>query len=158
MTFEIATGPRATLAVETLDAIEPQLLAFLRGTARWLDPGFPQHGTRGPAQRGGWSENQAADQVGNEVANAVDVDMQQVDELLDGRGVRIIRLHRAPTSEGAHEGAIRLQVVGLAHSQLELRWNFAASAEGLRGTSAELTLEGVQHEACVADFRRWFGS
>jgi hypothetical protein len=180
-TFEIASGPRATVTIETLDAIEPQLLAFFRGTARWLDPWFPQRGRRGSAERGGWTEGEPrgegdgegdgegeprgdADGEGEpkgDGAVAVAVTMQQVEELLDGRGVRIIRLSRArrsPTSSGSHDGAIRLQAVGLPdNAQLELRWNFDASEHALRGTSAELTVDGLHHEECVADFRRWFG-
>ncbi|HEU4729934.1 MAG TPA: hypothetical protein VFT22_18685 [Kofleriaceae bacterium] len=163
-TFETASGPRATVTVETLDAIEPQLVAFVRGAARWLDPWFPQRGRRGPAERGGWTEGDG--EGGGEVA----ITMQQVEELQGGRGVRIIRLSRAPASPaslaspaspgsgGAHEGAIRVLAVGLAdHARLELRWNFAASEHGLRGTSAELTVDGARREECVADFRCWFG-
>ena len=145
MTFATATGARATRTVESLDAIEPQLVAFVRGTARWLDPGFPQRGRRGSAERGQWTDD---DQVQTLV--------QQVEELVDGRGIRIIRLYRVATPGGPHEGAIRVVAIGLANAELELRWNFVASEADVRGTSAELTVDGAREDECVADFRAWF--
>jgi hypothetical protein len=142
--YETATGPRATLAIESLDALEPQLVAFVRSSARWLDARFPQAGRRGPNEGGGWTEDSGAA-----------VTVMQTEELAEGRGVRIIRLLRALGD--ARTGAIRIIAVGLAPpAQLELRWDFDAAEDGLRGTSAELTAEGAHHEECLADFHRWF--
>lgn len=148
VTYETATGPRATKIVESIDAIEPELVAFVRGTARWLDPSFPQRGRRGPNERGGWTDD-----------NQVETLMQQV-EVFDaaGRGLRIIRLYRVVTPGDPHEGAIRVIAVGLANdAKLELRWNLIASHLEVRGTSAELTVEGPHQDQCVADFHEWFG-
>ena len=33
----------------------------------------------------------------------------------------------------------------------------AVTEHGLRGSSAELTVDSTGGEQCVADFRRWFG-
>jgi hypothetical protein len=148
VTHETARGPRATQIVDSIDTIEPELAAFVRGTARWLDPWFPQRGRRGPNERGGWTDDKQVETL-----------MQQVEELdAEGRGLRIIRLYRVVTPGGPHEGAVRVIAVGLANgAQLELRWNVVASSQDVRGTSAELTVKGPQHEACVADFHEWFG-
>jgi hypothetical protein len=142
--FEIAAGPRATQTVDSVDAIAPQLVAFVRGAARWLDPWFPQRGLPGPGERGSWTDH------------GVTVAVQQVEELSDGRGLRIIHLRRGPSGD-AHQGAIRVVAVGLGRRMLELRWNFVAGEHGLRGSSAELTVDGDGGDQCVADFRRWFG-
>jgi hypothetical protein len=146
-TFVTASGPLATRTVATLDAIEHQLVAFVRGTARWLDPDFPQRGRRGDAVDGSWTDDENVETV-----------MQQVEELyLDGRGLRIIRLHRQQTPDGPHEGAVRVVAVGLADdAKLEVRWNFLASDTELRGTSAALMVDGARQVHCVADFQRWF--
>lgn len=54
-------------------------------------------------------------------------------------------------------GAIRIIAVGAANdARLELRWNFVASLTEVRGTTAELTVDGARHSDCVADFRRCF--
>jgi hypothetical protein len=147
-TFETASGPRATRTVDSLDMIEPELATFVRGAARWLDPWFPQHGRRGPNERGGWTDD-----------NQVETVMQQVEDFdREGRGLRIIRLYRIVTPGGPHEGAIRVIAVGLANgAQLALRWNFIASDQDVRGTSAEMTVEGPHRKECVADFHEWFG-
>lgn len=47
MSVVTATGPGATRVVASVEAFEPLLVAFVRGTARWLDPWFPQRGRRG---------------------------------------------------------------------------------------------------------------
>jgi hypothetical protein len=148
-TFETASGPRATKTVESIDVVEPQLTAFVRGTARWLDPFFPQHGTRGPNERGGWTGD-----------DGIETQMQQVEELdAEGRGIRVIRLYRVTPPGGPFEGAARIVAVGLSEGvELELRWNFVASDTEVRGTSAELTVDGSGKEECVADFRQWFAS
>ena len=123
-----AIGPGATRTVESALALEPLLVAFVRGTARWLDPWFPQRGRRGPP--------------------AIVDDVPHVDELdFEGRGVRLIR----------EDGALRIIAVGLVDATLELRWSFAASGGKVRGTSAELVVTGPHHEQCVADFEQWFG-
>lgn len=146
-TFVMASGPRATQTVATVAAIEPQLVAFVRGTARWLDPDFPQRGRRHDAVLGSWTDDEQVETV-----------MQQVEELyLDGRGVRIIRVYRMETRDGPHEGAVRVVAVGLADdAKLEVRWNFLASGTEVRGTSVALMVDGARQVHCVADFQRWF--
>jgi hypothetical protein len=144
---EIATGPRAQQAIASLDDIEPELLLFMRGTARWMDPWFPQRGLRGDPQRGEWTQD-----------DGIKVYMRLCDELVDGKGIRMIRFYYAPVgSDDVHVVAIRLQVVGLVDAELELRCNFDADVNSLRGTSAVLSVAGVGHEQCLADFHRWFG-
>lgn len=124
-----ATGPGATRTVDSALAFEPLLVAFVRGTARWIDPWFPKRGRRGPP--------------------VILDDVQQVEELdFEGRGVRVIR----------QDGALRIVAVGLVDATIELRWSFAASGSEVRGTSAELVVEGPHHEQCVADFEHWFGN
>lgn len=146
-TFVTAAGPRATRSVPTVDAIEPELIGFVRTAVRWLDPGFPQKGRRTAAVKGGWTDDEQ-----------VETEMTQVEELThDGRGLRIIRLYRMAPPEGPFEGAIRIIVVGAANdARLELRWNFVASETEVRGTSAELTVEGSRQYDCIEDFRSWF--
>jgi hypothetical protein len=146
-TFVMATGARATQTVARVDGIVPQLVAFVRGTARWLDPDFPQRGRRGDAVDGSWTDDEGVETV-----------MQQVEELyLDERGLRIIRLRRLQPPEGPHEGAVRVIAVGLGDgAKLELRWNFLASDTEVRGTSAALIVDGARRVHCVADFQRWF--
>jgi hypothetical protein len=148
-TFETASGSRATRTTENVDSIEPELVTFVRGTARWLDPTFPQHGTRGPKQRGAWTGD-----------DGIETQMQQVEELDgDGRGLRIVRLYRVTTPGGPFEGAIRIVAAGFRLGvELELRWNFVASDTYVRGTSAELTVAGPHMQECVTDFRRWFAA
>jgi hypothetical protein len=146
-TVETASGQRVTPIVESVDAIEPMFCTFVRGTARWLDPFFPQRGSRSAPARGGWTGD-----------DAVETQMQEVDEVdPDGRGLRLIRLYRMTPPGGPFEGALRVAAVGLPDGfELELRWNFVASDTEVRGTSAELTVEGRRKEECLADFRRWF--
>lgn len=162
-TFETASGRLATQTVESVDAIQPQLVpvddrliprdsgpgrvTFVRGAARWLDAWFPQQGNRGPKERGGWTGE-----------DGIETQMQQVGVLApEGRGLRIIRVYRLTPPGGPLEGAVRVVAVGLpAGVELELRWNFIASETEVRGTSAELTVEGSCKEECVADFRQWF--
>jgi len=146
-TFVTAAGPRATRSVATVDDIEPELVGFVRTAVRWLDPRFPQTGRRGSRERGAWTDDQQ-----------VETEMVQVEELAkDGRGLRIIRLYRITPPDGPYEGAIRIIALGVANNaRLELRWNFVASETEVRGTSAELTVEGTRHVECVEDFRSWF--
>lgn len=146
-TFVTATGPRATRAVPNVDAIEPDLVAFVRSAVNWLDPGFPRKGQRGPRQAGGWTDD-----------NQVETEFVQVEELApDGRGLRIIRVYSLARPGEPYEGAVRVIAVGAAdNAKLELRWNFLADEHEVRGTSAELTVEGPRYQECVADFQSWF--
>jgi hypothetical protein len=146
-TFVTATGPRATRIVPTVDAIEPELVGFVRSAIRWLDPNFPQKGTRGEKVRGDWKDDQE-----------VETEFTQVEELSnDGRGIRIIRVYRMTPPAPPWEGAVRVIVLGAAAgARLELRWNFIATESEIRGTSAELTVEGPRQFECIADFQSWF--
>jgi len=146
-TFVVAAGPRATRTVATVDEIEPELVGFVRSAVRWLDPAFPQKGRRGDRVKGGWTDEQQ-----------VETEMTQVEELTpDGRGLRIIRLYRMTPPGGPFEGAIRVIAVGAANqAKLEVRWNFIASEAEVRGTSAELTVDGTRQFECVEDFKSWF--
>ena len=146
-TFVTAAGPRATRIVPTCDAIEPELVSFVRSAVRWLDPGFPQKGIRGERVRGGWKDDQQ-----------VETEFTQVEELTsDGRGIRILRVYRMTEPGPPWEGAVRVVVVGAANgAKLELRWNFIATESEVRGTSAELTVEGPRQFECIADFKSWF--
>jgi hypothetical protein len=84
----------------------------VRRSARSLDPEFPQHGTRGPNERGQWTNDDGTITY-----------MQQVEEFDDaGRGIRTIRLIKHATPGGPNEGALRIVAVGLANdAMLELR-------------------------------------
>ena len=146
-TFVTAAGHRATRIVASVDEIEPELVGFVRSAVRWLDPRFPQKGRRGQAVGGGWTDD-----------DQVETAFKQVEELADdGRGLRIIRLYRIAPLDEPCEGAIRIIVLGAANdARLELRWNFLATETEVRGTSAELTVEGARHVECVEDFRSWF--
>ncbi|MBA3460765.1 MAG: hypothetical protein H0T46_12430 [Deltaproteobacteria bacterium] len=148
-TFVTAAGPRATRTVPNVDAIEPELVGFVRSAVRWLDPGFPQKGTRGERVKGGWKDDQQ-----------VETEFTQVEEVTsDGRGIRILRLYRMTEPGPPWEGAIRVIALGAANgARLEVRWNFIANESGIRGTSAELTAEGPRHHECVADFQSWFAT
>ena len=145
--FVTAAGHRATRSVASVDEIEPELIAFVRTAVRWLDPHFPQSGDRGPRQRGGWTDDQQ-----------VETEFVQVEEVTgDGRGLRILRLYRISPPGEPYHGAIRVVALGAANgARLELRWNFDASETEVRGTSAELTVDGELHAECVASFRSWF--
>ena len=145
---EFSEGPRAIHTVETVDAVEPELVNLVRGYARWLDPSFPESGERGPKERGQWTND---DQVVTY--------MQQVEEFDgDGRGIRTIRLLRHAVEGGPNNGALRVIAVGLPEgSTLELRWNNVVSAEDVRGLSAELTVDGPNKDKCIAAFNEWFG-
>ena len=145
-TFVTAAGRRATRTVANVDEIEPDLRGFVRSAVRWLDPGFPQKGVRGPGQHGSWTDDQAA------------TEFTQFDELSrDGRGLRIIRLYKTAPPGEPFEGAVRIIVVGAANgARLELRWNFLATENEVRGTSAELTVEGERQYDCIQDFQAWF--
>jgi hypothetical protein len=123
-----AIGKGATRTVDSVEAIEPLLVAFVRGTARWIDPWFPQRGRRGPPT------------IVDNVPQSEELDFE-------GRGVRLIR----------EDGALRIVAVGLVDATLELRWSFAASGGEVRGTSVDLVVTGLHHEQCVADFECWFG-
>lgn len=146
-TFITATGHRATCSVASVDEIEPELVAFVRTLVRWLDPRFPETGRREPPVGGGWTDDQQ-----------IETQFQQVEELArDGRGLRILRLYRMTPPGGPFEGAIRIVALGAANdARLELRWNFVASEFEVRGTSAELTVEGAGQVECADDFRSWF--
>lgn len=146
-TFVTAAGHRATRSVASIDEIEPELIGFMRTAVRWLDPRFPQNGGRGPRERGDWTDDQQ-----------VKTEFVQVEERArDGRGLRIIRLYRITSPGGPYDGALRIIVLGAANdARLELRWNFVASETEVRGTSAELTVDGARRVECVADFRSWF--
>lgn len=167
--YIIANGPLATRSVSTVDEVEPELLGFVRSWALWLDAGFPQAGRRGSYAAGGLRDESRADggwSDGLQVRGSwiddqqVKTEFTQVEELTpDGRGLRILRLYRiTPASPyGPYEGAIRVIALGAANgARLELRWNFVADESEVRGASAELTVEGAGHSACVADFRRLF--
>ena len=146
-TFVTAAGPRATRTVPNVDAIEPELVGFVRSAVRWLDPGFPQKGIRDKGVKGGWTDDE---QVPSEFT--------QFEELSsDGRGIRIIRVYRMTPPAPPWEGALRVIAVGAANgARLEVRWNFIADENEVRGTSAHLTVEGPRHTECVADFQSWF--
>lgn len=146
-TFVTAAGPRATRTVPNVDAIEPELVGFVRSAVRWLDPGFPQKGIRDKGVKGGWTDDE---QVPSEFT--------QFEELSsDGRGIRIIRVYRMTPPAPPWEGALRVIAVGAANgARLEVRWNFIADENQIRGTTAELTVEGPRHTECVADFQSWF--
>lgn len=146
-TLVTSTGSRATRAVDTVDDIEGELVGFVRTAVRWLDPRFPQTGIRGERGKGGWIDD-----------DQVEVEMVQEEELAkDGRGLRLIRLHRLIPIDGPYEGAIRVIAVGLdPELMLELRWNYIASYTEVRGTSAQLLVEGARQSECIADFVSWF--
>lgn len=83
-------------------ALEALLVAFVRGSARWLDPWFPQRGRRGQP--------------------AIVDGVEQVEELdFEGRGVRLLR----------EDKTLRIVGVGLVDATIELHWSFAASAAEL---------------------------
>jgi len=142
-----AAGRLATRTVSRVDDIEPELRDFVRTSVRWLDPSFPHTGRRGQGQRGGWTDD-----------DQVETEMTQFEELdHEGRGLRIIRLYKMSPPEGPFEGAVRVIALGAANgAKLELRWNFLASDLEVRGTSAELTVEGERRDEVVHDFQRWF--
>lgn len=146
-TLVTAKGSRATRTIANVDDIEAELVGFVRTAVRWLDPRFPQTGHRGERGRGGWTGD---DQVQTE--------MTQVEELAhDGRGIRIIRLHRDALVDGGYAGAIRVIAVGVANGELlELRWNYIATENDVRGTSAMLLVEGERQSECIADFVSYF--
>lgn len=148
VTYEVAKGPRATRTVETIDAVEPELVTFVRASARSLDPSFPQSGTRGPKARGQWKDD-----------DQVPTLMQQVEELdTQGRGIRMIRTVTTRTPGEPHEGAVRVIAVGLPNgARLEIWWDIILSATEVRGTSIELTVAGEGKQKCIADFHDWFG-
>ena len=136
------------LTVDSVDIIEPQLVVFVRGTARWLDPTFPPHGRRGLNERAQWTDDA---EIETKMQRVTEFDMYQ-------RGVEIIRLYRTDPPEGPCPGSIRVIAAGLPEGcVLELRWEFVASEHDVRGTSAELTVGGLNHGECLTDFRRWFG-
>ncbi|HTL34380.1 MAG TPA: hypothetical protein VL326_14735 [Kofleriaceae bacterium] len=145
--YETAAGPFATRIVETLDAVEPELVTFVRTWARYLDARDLAEGTRGPKERGQWVDD-----------DGITTYMQQVEDFdADGRGIRTIRLLRHEVEGGPNEGALRVIAIGLANdAKLELRWNVIVSPEEVRGTSAELTAEGAGREQCIAAFRDQF--
>ena len=146
-TFVTAAGPRATQIVPNVDTVEPDLVAFVRSAVRWLDPSFPQKGTRDKGVKGGWTDDQQ-----------VETEFTQFEELTsDGRGIRIIRLYRMSPPVPPWQGAIRVIAVGAANgARLEIRWNFIADENEIRGTTAELTVEGPRQFECIADFKSWF--
>lgn len=148
-TFVTAAGPRATRTVPTVDAIEPELVGFVRSAVRWLDPSFPQKGVRDKGVKGGWTDDEK-----------VESEFTQFEELSsDGRGIRIIRVYRMTPPAPPWEGAIRVIAVGAANgAKLEVRWNFIADENQIRGTRADLTVEGPRHTECVADFQSWFAT
>ena len=147
VSYETAQGPRATRTVETVDAIEPELVMWVRTTARALDPAFPQNGTRDRKQKGQWE------------TDGVTTLMHLVEELDEhGRGIRIIRTIETGTEGEPHKGAVRVIAVGLPNStQLEIWWDIIVSAAEVRGTSIELTVEGERKQQCIARFHDWFG-
>jgi hypothetical protein len=146
-TLITSTGPRATRTIANVDDIEGELVGFVRTAVRWLDPRFPQTGHRGERGRGGWTGD-----------DQVETEMTQLEELAhDGRGIRIIRLHRDVLIDDGYEGAIRVIAVGVANDQrLEVRWNFLATENEVRGKSALLIVEGERQSECIADFVSWF--
>lgn len=145
--FLIAAGDQATRTVPNVDEIEPELVEFVRRVVRWLDPDFPETGERGTRVRGDWLDDQQ-----------IQTEFVQVQELApDGRGLRILRLYRVTPPGGPYEGAVRVVAEGLATgARLELRWNFVASHLDVRGTSAELTVDGPGHLEVVEAFRGRF--
>lgn len=66
-------------------------------------------------------------------------------------------MYRIPSDDQPFEGAVRVIALGAANdARLELRWNFLATDIEVRGTSAELTVDGAGHGECVESFRSWF--
>ena len=147
-TCVIAKGPRATGIVETLDQVEPDLMTFVRASARRLDSTFPMSGERGTGQRGQWTDD---DGVKNFFTQVEEFDSQ-------GRGIRVVRLMFVGEPAGEpHPGAITIAAIGLANdAKLTLRWDFITSGEHIRGTSAALFVAGTAKEDCIADFRDLF--
>lgn len=147
VSYETAQGHRATRTVGTVDEVEPELATWVRKTARALDPGFPQSGTRGPKQKGQWE------------TDGVTTLMHLVEALDEhGRGIRIIRTIETGTEGEPHKGAVRVVAVGLPNNaQLEIWWDIIVSATEVRGTSIELTVDGECKQQCIAGFHDWFG-
>jgi hypothetical protein len=167
--FITSTGPLATRVVPTVDDVEPEFIGFVRSWVLWLDPGFPQTGRRGSYSKGGIRNESLKDggwEDGLRVRGSwiddhkVKTEFVQAEEITpDDRGLRILRLYRITPQlpHGPYEGAIRVYTLGAANgARLELRWNFIASENEVRGISAQLTVEGAGHSGCVADFRRLF--
>ena len=146
-TYVTAAGPRATRVVSRVADIEPELIEFVRTAVRWLDPSFPQSGLRSGWVGGGWTDEEK-----------VETEFVQAEELApDGRGLRIVRVYRIAPDDQPFEGAVRVVALGAANgAHLELRWNFLADENQVRGTTTDLTVDGAGHLACVADFRSWF--
>ena len=146
--FHTAVGSRATRTVANLDSVEPELAMFVRGSARWLDPTFPRQGTRGPKERGQWTDE-----------DQVPTYMQLVKEYAaDGRGLEFIRTVSTKVPGEPHEGAHRVVAVGLGEGvKLELWWSIVISANEVRGKNIELIVAGANSYECIADFRAWFG-
>lgn len=148
--YETSDGPRAKQIVETVDAVEPAFVAFVRNCATHCqDPTFPQTGQRGPKERGQWANSDGSITY-----------MQQVEEFDDaGRGIRMIRLIKHAAPGEPKEGALRMIAVGLPNNaRLELRWEMVVSATEVRGTSLEIAVDGAGRDKCIAAFREWSGS
>jgi hypothetical protein len=149
-TCVIAKGPRALRVVESLDHVEQELVMFLRTSARWLDPTFPQSGERGTGQRGQFT--------GSDGLETLFIEVDEFDA--DGRGVRMTRylyLGSVPDSEeGENKGAFTAEAIGLTAATFTLRWEFITSAAEVRGAFAALFVSGAAKEQCIADFRDWF--
>ena len=150
----IAKGPRALQLVETVDAVAPELVMVLRRFARWLDPTFPQEpGEPCLGEKGQWT------------SDGIVTLFTQVDELNAlGLGVRIIRKlsykHRYSDDDEFEEnkqGSVAVHAIGLPNGgELSINWKLIVNGREVRGTSAELWIDGPNVEACVADFRDVF--
>jgi hypothetical protein len=143
----ISTGVRATQVIETVDDVEPELVALVRRSVRWLDPSFPETGERGDNEGGQWTND-----------DGTVTQMQQVEEFdRSGRGIRTIRLLFDATGNDPQQCAVRVIAVGLPNDAvLEVRWNITVSTTEVRGNSAELTVRGANDEKCIREFGDWF--
>ncbi|HUS29115.1 MAG TPA: hypothetical protein VMZ53_11410 [Kofleriaceae bacterium] len=148
-TCEIAKGPRAVRIVSSADEVEPELVAFVRSSARWIDPTFPQSGDRALGQKGQYTNDEG-----------IECYFTQVEEYdSDGRGVRIVRYMRVLTPLGPHDTSMTVTAIGLANNaSLAVRWDFITTEQNLRGKSAAIFISGARKDQCIADFREWFGA
>src|SRR5687768_16033173 len=141
----IARGLRATRFVETADQIEPDFIAFVRSTVRWLDPTFPQTGLGRKGEKGQYPR---ADGQQNLFTQVEDFDA-------DGRGVRIVRLLQLNPTGMPYDSNLSVAAIGLPDgASLTVRWDFLTTGANLRGKFAAIFVAGAGKEQCVADFRQ----
>jgi hypothetical protein len=143
----IAKGPRSTRIVETIDQVEPEFEAFVRQTARRLDPAFPRSGLRAQGKRGQFTSDAGVQTLFTEV--------DTFDS--DGRGIRTQRFMYVGEAGGPHNGALSVAAIGLENdATLTVRWNYVVAATEITGISAALFVRGAAKENCIVDFRDWF--